>query len=78
MEVTNVHGGLVFISPLIDDLFTMPIPTPPKSIESPLSKGYDGKNKDVYPPNNKRIPLITITPTKRVQILRVMASWKAL
>jgi hypothetical protein len=53
MEVTNVHGGLVFISPLIDDLFTMPIPTPPKSIESPLSKGYDGKNKDVYPPNNK-------------------------
>jgi hypothetical protein len=29
-------------------------------------------------PQMKRIPLITITPTKKVQILRVMACWKSL
>jgi hypothetical protein len=53
MEVANVHGGLVLISPSMDDLFTILVPTPPKCIDSPLSKGYVGGNEDVYPPISK-------------------------
>jgi hypothetical protein len=53
MVVADVHGGLVLISPSMDDLFTMPGPTPPNFIDSPLSKGYVGGNEDVYPSISK-------------------------
>jgi hypothetical protein len=53
MEVADVHGGLVLISPSMDDLFTMLVPTPPNFINSPLSKRYVGGNEDVYPSISK-------------------------
>jgi hypothetical protein len=53
MEVADGHGGLVLISLSMADLFTMPVPTPPNFMDSPLSKGYVGGNKDVYPPISK-------------------------
>ena len=53
MEVVDVHGGLVLISHSMDDLFTMPVPTPPNFIDSLLSKRYIGGIEDVYPPISK-------------------------
>ena len=53
MEVVDVHGGLVLISPSMDDLFTMPVLTLPNFIDSPLSKAYVGGIEYVYPPISK-------------------------
>lgn len=48
-EVINVHGGMLLGSLSIDDLFTMSIPTSPRSIQSHSSKAYVGRIEDIYP-----------------------------